>query len=73
MNELRHKHPRGERVWTSYYTSSGQLAFILTAKPQRDGYNLYELVNDEFKKLGHSKSPFELEDKFGVLTKLRTK
>lgn len=67
------KYPRGETVWTSYYTSSGELMFILTAKPQRDAYYLYELVDNEFKKLGRSKSPPELEDKFDVHTKLQQK
>lgn len=67
------KYPRGETVWTSYYTSSGELMFILTAKPQRDAYYLYELVDNEFKKLGRSKSSLELEDKFDVHTKLQQK
>ena len=67
------KYPRGETVWTSYYTSSGELMFILTAKPQRDAYYLYELRDGEFQKLGRSKSPLELEEKFDVHTKLKQK
>ena len=73
MDKPKYKYPRGETVWTSYYTSAGNLMFILTAKPQRDAYYLYELVDNEFKKLGRSKSPLELEDKFDVHTKLKQK
>lgn len=71
MDKTKYKYPKGEKVWTSYYTPSGDLRFILTAKPQRDAYYLYELVDNEFKKLGRSKSPLELEDKFDVHTKLK--
>lgn len=67
------KYPRGETVWTSYYTASGELMFILTAKPQQDAYYLYELRDGEFQKLGRSKSPLELEEKFDVHTKLKQK
>ena len=67
------KYPRGETVWTSYYTSSGELMFILTAKPQRDAYYLYELRDSEFQKLGRSKSPLGLEERFDVHTKLKQK
>lgn len=71
MNKL--KYPKGEKVWTSYYTSSGNLMFVLTAKPQRDAYFLYELIDGEFKKLGRSKSPLELENKFDVWARLNKK
>lgn len=67
------KYPRGENVWTSYYTSSDELMFILTSKPQQDVYYLYELKDGEFQKLGRSKSPLELEEKFDVHTKLKQK
>lgn len=71
-NEL--KYPKGERVWVGYYNEAHELKFILTSKEaSRDYYFLYELVDGEFRKLGRSKSPKELEDKFGVDKRLRGK
>ncbi len=64
MTEL--KYPRGEHVWTGYYSRSGQLLFIVTSKEARDWYYLYKLENDVFKKLGKAREPPELEQKFGV-------
>lgn len=64
-------YPKGERVWTSYYNSSHELLFIITSKPQREFYFLYEYVDNEFKKLGKSKSPVELEQRFNVYEKMK--
>ena len=66
-----YKYPKGEIVWTGYYDKQGELRFIVTSKPLRDNYFLYELVDGVFKKLGRSKNPTELENKFGVLQKMR--
>lgn len=65
------KYPRGERVFVGYYDKQGRLLFILTAKETRDYYFLYELKDNEFKKLGRAKSPPELEEKFHVREKMR--
>lgn len=65
------KYPRGENIWTSYYTSSGELMFIVTSKSQRDFYYLWELNGLEFKKLGRAKTPAELEEKYDIDSKLR--
>lgn len=62
---------RGKRVWTSYYNSSHELLFIITSKPTRDFYFLYEVVDDAFKKLGKAKSLVELEEKFRVNERMR--
>lgn len=67
------KYPKSETVWTSYYASSDNLMFILTAKPQRDAYYLYEFLANEFKKLGRSKTPLELEAKFDIYARLKQK
>ena len=60
------KYPKGEMVWVSYYNSSHELLFIITSKPARDYYFLYEVVDGEFNKLGRAKNPKELESKFAV-------
>lgn len=66
------KHPKGERVHVGYYNTNRELVFILTSKKSSgDYFFLYELVDGEFKKLGKSRSPKELETKFGVDKKLR--
>jgi len=66
------KYPKGEKVWVSYYSEEHELMFIITSKePSRDYYFLYELVDNEFRRLGKSRSPIELEQKFGVNERLR--
>ena len=64
-------YPKGEQVWTSYCNSSHELLFIVTSKPTRDFYFLYELVDGVFKKLGKAKSPLELEEKFNIHERMR--
>ncbi len=73
MDKPKYKYPKGEKVWTRYLNSEGCLMFITTSKPHQDFYFLYELVDNEFKKLGRSKSPLELEEKFDIRTKLKQK
>ena len=65
------EYPRGERVFTGYYNASGDLLFILTSKEARDYYFLYELADGSFRKLGRSRNPKELEEKFNVLQRMK--
>lgn len=64
-------YPKGEYVWTSYYNLSHELLFIVTSKPARDVYFLYEVVDGAFKKIGKAKSPLELEEKFEIDDRIR--
>ena len=59
-------YPKGETVWVGYYDNNHKLRFILTSKENREYYFLYERDGDAFKKLGRSRSPKELEEKFEV-------
>ena len=44
---------------------------ILTSKPARDFYFLYEVLEDgSLKKLGKARSPTELEEKFDVKSRM---
>ena len=62
--------PKGEIVWVGYHMADGTLRFFLTSKPSRDYYYLYEVTDDgSYKKLGKSKSPPDLEEKYNVLEK----
>jgi hypothetical protein len=61
------KYPKGETVWVSYRTSKGETTHILTSKPARDFYFLYEVLPDgKLNKLGKAKTPTELEKKYGL-------
>ncbi len=62
----KYNYPKGEIVWVTYLNYDNQLRFIMTSKPTRDLYYLYEEDNGVFKKLGKAKSPLELEQKFQV-------
>lgn len=65
-------YPKGEHVWVGYYTEKHELMFIITTKEStRDFYYLYELADGKFKRLGKSRSPRELEEKFEVDKKIR--
>lgn len=60
--------PKGEIAWVGYYNTDGEQVFILTSKPARDYYSLYEVLPDgKLNKLGKAKTPTELEKKFCVL------
>ena len=65
-------YPKDEHVWVGYYTDKHELMFIITSKESsRDYYFLYEYANGKFQKLGKSRSPKELEEKFEVEKKIR--
>lgn len=66
------KFPSGEIVWVRY-CNSGDPQFIITSKPSRDYYYLYQVVEDGIKKLGRAKTPPELEKKFRVLDAIGVK
>lgn len=72
MEQSKIKYPKGEIVWVGYYDSSHNLRFIITSKQNREHYFLYKVIdNMELKKLGKSKSPKELEDKYMVYKEMR--
>lgn len=67
----KYPYPKGEHVWVGYYKEKHELMFIVTTKEStRDFYYLYEFVDGKFKKLGKSRSPRELEEKFEVDKKM---
>lgn len=63
--------PKGERIWTAYYGKRGELLFLLTSKESREYYFLYEYTGTEYKRLGKSKTPPELEQRFHVRERMR--
>lgn len=64
--------PSGEIAWVGYYNTDGDVVCILTSKPARDFYFLYEVLPDgKLKKLGRAKEPPDLEEKFNVYERMR--
>lgn len=67
------KYPKNEIVFVSYYNAAGTPIFVLTSKPSRDVYYMYEVLNSgELKRVGRSKSPIDLEEKFDVRSKMNS-
>lgn len=63
--------PKGEIAWMGYCDRSHNLKFLVTSKSNnRDFYFLYEVVDGTLKKLGKSRSPKELEEKFNIWKKV---
>ena len=59
--------PAGERIWVQYFNDDQTLKYVMTSKESnRDYYILYEVKDGKLNKLGRSRSPYELEEKFGV-------
>ena len=66
------KCPSGEKIWVSYVNTNGEPVYIITSKPTRDYYYLYEVSeNGNMRKLGKSKSPIELEEKYNVIERMK--
>ena len=63
--------PKGERAFSGYYNRNGILLFVITAKEARDYYFLYEVKDDTYVKLGRSKNPLDLVEKFNVMERIR--
>lgn len=63
--------PKGEIHWVTYRSSNGKPKYLITSKPMRDTYFLYEVKEGgTIKKLGKSPSPAELEENYEVREKI---
>lgn len=63
------KPPRGEKIWTAGYNSDGLLLYFLTTKVNTHGpFFIYAVEDGAYRKLGSSKSPLILEEKFFPLS-----
>lgn len=68
------KYPRNETAWTVYQNTDGTPAYLITSRPMRDIYYLYEVHEDgSLTKLGKANSPAVLEQKYVWLDKKNTK
>lgn len=55
--------PNTEMIWIMRKTDKGEI-FYITSKEARDLYFLYKYENGKAIKLGKSKSPLDLEEKY---------
>lgn len=66
------KYPKGEKAWTLYSNIKHEPVFLMTSKPARDFYFLYEILPDgSLNKLGKARTPPELEKKFNVIERCK--
>ena len=65
-------YPNNEHVETSYYNKNHELRFVLTSKPMRSSWVLYEYdaASDSLIKQGEGTNPPEIEEKFNVIERL---
>ena len=64
------KLPKDERVWVSYKNKKGIVRFLITSKPARDSYTLYEMIDGDLKRISKSPSPGDLVEKFDVMKRI---
>lgn len=58
------KYPKGEIAWVDYYDGDGSLRYVVTSRPTRETYFLYEVADDKLVKLGKDPNPARLEEKY---------
>ena len=56
--------PKTERIWVTINTVDGTTYHITAKENDRAYYFLYKIVDNKAVKLGKSKNPKELEDKY---------
>lgn len=65
------KCPKEDILWMAYFNYKGEIIYIITSKPSRDVYFLYEVFDDGMcKKVGKACTPDELEKKFDIKSRL---
>lgn len=70
-NAAKAKVPKSEILWVTYSSANGEPRYLITSKPMRDMYFLYQVQSDgSLKKLGKSASPGELEQEYEIREKL---
>lgn len=56
--------PTGGIVWVSHYDKEHDLRYIITSKPVRDSYSLYELKEGRFVRWGRGQDPQKLAERY---------
>lgn len=56
--------PKNEEIWVTTKTANGDVYYTTAKQNDRSWYFLYKVVDDKAVKLGKSRNPKELEEKF---------
>lgn len=56
--------PKNEDVFVFHMDEEGFLRYVITAKPNRETWFLYEFTGDTLKRLGKGTNPNQLEEKY---------
>lgn len=56
--------PKNEDVFVFHMDEEGFLRYVITAKPNRETWFLYEFTGDALKRLGKGTNPNQLEEKY---------
>jgi phosphatidate phosphatase PAH1 len=56
--------PKGEDLFVFHMDEQGFLRYVITAKPNRETWFLYEFTGDALKRLGKGTNPNQLEEKY---------
>jgi len=65
------RYPKSEIPAVRYLNKDGIPIYLITRNSVGDQFFLYEIVGkDDYKKLGKSKSPVELEEKYKITEKM---
>lgn len=56
--------PPSETLWVTYKTIDGDIYYTTSKTNNRDYYYLYKLIDGKAVKLGKSRNPSELEEKY---------
>lgn len=57
-------YPKGEISWVAIHNADGTMTHLITSKPTRDFYYIYEVKDGSLIKLGRDRNPTALERKF---------
>lgn len=57
---------KGEIIWTEYRNSDGVPVMLMTSKPTRDVYYLYDISGADCVRMGKAGNPRDLEEKFDI-------
>lgn len=58
--------PKDERVWVSYCAPGGAVRYLITSRPARDRYFLWEKTEGGYIRLGKADSPGELAETYSL-------
>ena len=68
--KMMYKIPTGEKSVVIYRNILGEDIFLITRKNGENIFCLYKICKDSLKKVGRSRSPIDLEERFDVINEM---